>query len=256
MAIKEIQSQPRVRPDTTETFRTALQSGILNTVMMGTPADKPILTDGVVYIPHRIAKRFGYEEDNIITGYSRVESGILGLPFQFFSYSLAAMNKVTGAYSQGQIKNRMAGVITAMGLGYMAVAIKSNLSAGGARQWDEMAYSDRFARAFDQSGLLALYSDLLYTSMNTSMALGRGNYMEGVLEPKFPQDEDYIDAFTGVMGAGPSIAADLTINPLRDFLNGDAGEGMKTFARSLPFMRVWLWKGDMNSMTLGLSRSF
>jgi len=256
LAIKEIQSQPRVRPDTTETFRTALQSGILNTVMMGTPADKPILTDGVVYIPHRIAKRFGYEEDNIITGYSRVESGVLGLPFQFFSYSLAAMNKVTGAYSQGQIKNRMAGVLAAMGLGYMAVAIKSNLSAGGARQWDEMAYSDRFARAFDQSGLLALYSDLLYTSMNTSMALGRGNYMEGILEPKFPQDEDYIDAFTGVMGAGPSIAADLTINPLRDFLNGDAGEGMKTFARSLPFMRVWLWKGDMNSMTLGLSRSF
>ena len=255
LAIKEIQSQPRVRPDTTETFRTALQSGILNTVMMGTPADKPILTDGVVYIPHRIAKRFGYEEDNIITGYSRVESGVLGLPFQFFSYSLAAMNKVTGAYSQGQIKNRMAGVLAAMGLGYMAVAIKSNLSAGGARQWDEMAYSDRFARAFDQSGLLALYSDLLYTSMNTSMALGRGNYMEGILEPKFPQDEDYIDAFTGVMGAGPSIAADLTINPLRDFLNGDAGEGMKTFARSLPFMRVWLWKGDMNSMTLGLSRS-
>lgn len=255
LAIKEIQSQPRVRTDTTETFRTALQSGILNTVMMGTPADKPIITDGVVYVPHRIAKRFGYEEDNIVTGYSRVESGILGLPFQFFSYSLAAMNKVTGAYSQGQIKNRAAGALTAIGLGYMAVSIKSNLSAGGSRQWDEMSYSDKFARSFDQSGLLALYSDLLYTSMNTSMALGRGNYMEGIIEPKFPQEESYIDAFTGVMGAGPSIAADLTINPLRDFLNGDAGEGMKTFARSLPFMRVWLWKGDMNSITLGMSRA-
>lgn len=256
LAIKEIQSQPRVRPDTTETFRTALQSGILNTVMMGTPADKPMLTDGVVYVPHRIAKAFGYEEDNIATGYSRVESGILGLPFQFFSYSFAAMNKVTAAYSQGQIKNRMAGVITAMGLGYMSVAIKSQLSDGAARQWEEMSYSDKFARAFDQSGLMALYSDVLYSSMNTSMALGRGNYMEGILEPKFPQEKDYLDAFTGIMGAGTSIAADLTIKPMEDFLNGNAGEGMKTFARSLPFMRVWLWKGDMNSMTLGLSRSF
>ena len=256
LAIKEIESQPRVRPDTTETFRTALQSGILNTVMMGTPADKPIITDGVVYVPHRIAKRFGYEEDNIVTGYSRVESGILGLPFQFFSYSLAALNKVTGAYSQGQIKNRAYGALTAIGLGYMAVAIKSNLSAGGARQWDEMEYTDKFARAFDQSGLLALYSDLLYTSMNTSMALGRGNYMEGFIEPKFPQEEDYLDAFTGLAGAGPSIAADLTIKPIEDFMNGNAGEGMKTFVRSLPFMRVWLWKGDMNAITLGMSRSF
>jgi len=256
LAIKEIQSQPRVRPDTTETFRTALQSGILNTVMMGTPADKPIITDGVVYVPHRIAKAFGYEEDDIVTGYSRVESGVLGLPFQFFSYSLAAMNKVTAAYSQGQIKNRAYGALTAIGLGYMAVAIKSNLSEGGSRNWEEMAYSDKFARAFDQSGLMALYSDLLYTSMNTSMALGRGNYMEGILEPKFPQEEDYLDAFTGLAGAGPSIAADLTIKPIEDFMNGNAGEGMKTFARSLPFMRVWLWKGDMNAITLGMSRSF
>lgn len=256
LAIKEIQSQPRVRSDTTETFRTALQSGILNTVMMGTPADKPIITDGIVYVPHRIAKRFGYEEDNVVTGYSRVESGILGLPFQFFSYSLAALNKVTAAYSQGQIKNRAYGALTAIGLGYMAVAIKSNLSAGGARQWEEMEYTDKFARAFDQSGLLALYSDLLYTSINTSMALGRGNYMEGFIEPKFPQEEDYIDAFTGLAGAGPSIAADLTIKPIEDFMNGNAGEGMKTFVRSLPFMRVWLWKGDMNAITLGMSRSF
>lgn len=256
LAIKEIQSQPRVRSDTTETFRTALQSGILNTVMMGTPADKPIITDGIVYVPYRIAKRFGYEEDNVVTGYSRVESGILGLPFQFFSYSLAALNKVTAAYSQGQIKNRAYGALTAIGLGYMAVAIKSNLSAGGARQWEEMEYTDKFARAFDQSGLLALYSDLLYTSINTSMALGRGNYMEGFIEPKFPQEEDYIDAFTGLAGAGPSIAADLTIKPIEDFMNGNAGEGMKTFVRSLPFMRVWLWKGDMNAITLGMSRSF
>jgi len=169
---------------------------------------------------------------------------------------LAALNKVTAAYSQGQIKNRAYGALTAIGLGYMAVSIKSNLSAGGARQWEEMEYTDKFARAFDQSGLLALYSDLLYTSMNTSMALGRGNYMEGFIEPKFPQEEDYLDAFTGLAGAGPSIAADLTIKPIEDFMNGNAGEGMKTFVRSLPFMRVWLWKGDMNAITLGMSRTF
>jgi hypothetical protein len=251
LAIRELKDQPRIRAEDTETFRTAMQSGILNTIMMGTPADRPIITDGVVYVPHRIAKTFGYEEDSLVKGYSRVESGVLGLPFQFYSYSLAAMNKVTAAYTQGQIKNPMTGVLAAMGLGYLAVQIKTPDWA-----WEQMEWSDRFARSFDQSGLLALYSDLLYSSINTSMALGYDNYMEGIISPKFPQEEDYVDAATGLLGAGPSIAVDLTVNPMASFINGEAGEGMKTFIRNLPFMRVWLWKDQMNAMTRGLEDLF
>jgi len=249
--IDHLKNQTRIRAEDTETFRTAMQSGILNTVMMGTPADRPIITDGVVYVPHRIAKTFGYEEDSLVKGYSRVESGVLGLPFQFYSYSLAAMNKVTAAYTQGQIKNPMTGVVAAMGLGYLAVQIKTPDWA-----WEQMEWSDRFARSFDQSGLLALYSDLLYSSINTSMALGYDNYMEGIISPKFPQEEDYVDAATGLLGAGPSIAVDLTVNPMASFINGEAGEGMKTFIRNLPFMRVWLWKDQMNAMTKGLEDLF
>ena len=248
LTIAEFRNQPRVSEEATETFRTALQSGILNTIMMGTPADRPIITDGVVYVPHKIAKVFGYEEDSIVKGYSRLESGLLGLPFQFYSYSLAAMNKVTAAYTQGQIKNRTIGALAAMGLGYMAVQIKTPDWA-----WEQMEWSDRFARSFDQSGLLALGSDLLYSSINTSMALGYGNFMDGIIEPKFPQGADAVDAATGILGAGPSIAADLTINPISSFIQGDTGEGMKTFLRNLPFMRVWLWKGWMNEMTNALT---
>ncbi len=237
--------------DLAETFRTAMQSGILNTVMMGTPADRPLISDGVVYVKHSIAKVFGYEEDPIVKGFSKVESGLLGMPFQFMSYSFAAMNKVTGAYSQGQIKNRMAGVFAAIGLGYLSVQIKTPQFA-----WEEMSWSDRFTRAFDQSGLLSLYSDLMYTSIGTSMALGHGNYMDGLVSAKFPQQENTFDAITGVLGAGASITADLTINPAVDFINGDYGEGTKTFLRSLPFARLWFWKDEMNSFSLGLSRSF
>jgi hypothetical protein len=164
---------------------------------------------------------------------------------------LAANNKVTAAYTQGQIKNPMIGAFAAMGLGYLAVQIKTPDWA-----WEQMEWSDRFARSFDQSGLLALYSDLLYSSINTSMALGYDNYMEGIISPKFPQEEDYVDAATGLLGAGPSIAVDLTVNPMASFINGEAGEGMKTFIRNLPFMRVWLWKDQMNAMTRGLEDLF
>ena len=240
-----------IEEEVTETFRTAMQSGVLNTIMMGTPADRPIITDGVVYVPYRIAKAFGYQEDKIAKGYSRMESGILGLPFQFMSYSMAAMNKVTASYSQNQIRNRSAGVLAAMGLGYMAMKIKTKDYV-----WDNMSASDKFVRSFDQSGLLSLYSDLMYTSINTSMALGHGNFMEGLVKAKFAQEENTLDAVNSVLGAGPSIATDLTINPVIDFINGDYGEGMDTFLSNLPGMRLWFLKDEVNEMTRGISRAF
>jgi hypothetical protein len=48
----------------------------------------------------------------------------------------------------------------------------------------------------------------------------------------------------------------LTVDPLESFINGEAGEGMKTFIRNLPFMRVWLWKDQMNAMTKSLEEAF
>ena len=84
---------------------------------MGTPADKPNIVDGIVYIPMRVAEKFGMKEDREFKGYARIESGLLGLPFQFYSYSLAAVNKITAAYGHGQLKNQWIGTALAMGLG-------------------------------------------------------------------------------------------------------------------------------------------
>ena len=36
-------------------FRSSMNSGIMNTILMGTPADKPIINDGVA-VPYRIAR--------------------------------------------------------------------------------------------------------------------------------------------------------------------------------------------------------
>ena len=63
MALTEYRKQQTINQDTVEKFRVALNSGVINTIMAGTPADKPIITDGVVYIPSRIGKQFGFKED-------------------------------------------------------------------------------------------------------------------------------------------------------------------------------------------------
>ena len=109
------------------------------------------------------------------------ESGLLGLPFQFYSYSLAAVNKITAAHTHGQVKNQFLGLAISMGLGYAVLQYKTP-------DFVDMSFQDQLARSFDLSGTAALYTDLLYTGMSTSLALGGPNITNGFLQPRFPQE--------------------------------------------------------------------
>ena len=224
-------------------YRVALNSGVLNTIMSGTPADKPIITDGVVYVPMRIAQQFGMKEDATFRGYSRIENGLMGLPFQFYSYTLANVNKTVASLAQGQVKNRALGITTMMGLAYMSLSIRTPDFI-----WDEMSYEDKFARAFDTSGVMALYSDLFYTSMHTSLALGGPNITGGFLSPKFNQEKSYADAVIGFAGAGPSWIQEVA-GGVYQFARGEFGEGAMRVARRAPAAQLWLWKDEANQIT-------
>ena len=229
--------------ETAQTFKAALNSGVLNTIMAATPADRPIINDGVVYIPSHIGRMFGFKEDARFKGYTRIENGFLGLPFQFYSYMLANVNKTVGAFAQGQVKNRLLGIGAAFGLAYMSLAIRTPNYI-----WNDMNWRDRFARTFDMSGIGALYSDIFYTAMHTSLALGGPNITNGIISPKFPQQPSTLDAITGLAGAGPSWTAD-TVGGIYQFATGEYGEGARTVVRNLPFARMWFLKDDVNQIT-------
>ena len=242
--------------ETLDTFRGSLNNGIMNTILMGTPADKPIIADGVVYIPDWIGSKFGLKSDPRFRGYSRIETGLAGLPFQFWSYSFAAANKITAAMITGQAKNRAAAFTTAIALGYLSLEIKSQFgSEFVAYNWDRLSIADKLARSIDSSGLLAMYSDLFYTAMHTSLALGGPDISMGMLEPKFPQDESIADAITSVGGAGPAITVDI-LKGLHEFaIEGKYGKGSAQVIRNLPFMRLWFMKGivsDLSSVLVDL----
>ena len=226
LAIAEIEKQARVSPDTVRDFRSALSSGILNTILMGTPADKPIISDGIAYVPMRVARKFGMKEDPEFTGYARIENGFLGMPFQFYSYSLASVNKVAAAYAHGQLKDQFLGTAIAMGLGYMVLELKTP-------DFVDLSFQDKLARSFDYSGVAALYSDMMYTAMSTSLALGGPNLTGGILEPRFPQRPDTLDAVTGIVGAGASTAVDIS-RGIADIVNGNVGEGTAELIDNAP----------------------
>lgn len=243
MALEEWKAQERVNEETVQTFKSALNSGVLNTIMAATPADKPIINDGVVYIPSNIGRAFGFKEDAKFKGYTRIENGFLGLPFQFYSYMLANVNKTVGAFAQGQVKNRLLGVGAAFGLAYMSLSIRTPDYV-----WNDMSWRDKFARTYDMSGIGALYSDIFYTAMHTSLALGGPNITNGIISPKFPQQPSTLDAITGLAGAGPSWTAD-TVGGIYQFASGEYGEGARTVVRNLPFARMWFLKDDINQIT-------
>jgi hypothetical protein len=227
--------------ETVNKFRNALNSGIANTILMGTPADKPIITDGIAYIPMRIASQFGMKEDPKYKGYARIENGLLGLPFQFYSYALAAVNKTTAAYGHGQLKNQFIGTAIAMGLGYTLLQYKTP-------DFVEMSFQDQFARAFDYSGVAPLYSDMFYTAMSTSLALNGPNLTGGALQPRYPQEQNAVDAATGLLGAGPSVGMEYA-QGMANLVSGNVGTGTKEIIRALPFSNLWMIKDAVNKYT-------
>ena len=235
LAVAEIEKQARVSPDTVRDFRSALSSGVLNTILMGTPADKPIISDGIAYVPMRVARKFGMKEDPEFTGYARIENGLLAMPFQFYSYSLASVNKVAAAYAHGQLKDQFLGTVIAMGLGYMTLELKTP-------DFVDLSFQDKLARSFDYSGVAALYSDMMYTAMSTSLALGGPNLTGGILEPRFPQKPDGFDAFTGIAGAGASTADDIR-RGIVDIATGNVGEGVGELIDSAPMTGLFMVDG-------------
>ena len=230
----------------TQNFREAMNSGIMNTILMGTPADKPIAVDGVFYIPIHVARKFNMTEDPKFKGYARVENGLLGLPFQFMSYSFAAANKITASLAQGQVKNRTVAVLASLGLGYMSLSLKQPDFV-----MDKMSFSDKLARSFDTSGIASLYSDLFYTAMNTSLAVGGPNIGLGIINPKFPQEENALDALTGIAGAGPSYAVDVS-RAVGKILSGEFGEGTYELTGRLPFVTALFWNEQMKEIRQSL----
>lgn len=226
-----------------EAFRSSLNSGIANTVLMGTPADKPIAVDGVFYVPMHIAGKFGMKQDAKYKGYARVENGLLGLPFQFMSYSFAAANKITASVAQGTSKNRAVGLVAGMGLGYMSMELRYS-----DWQMDQMTLADKIARSFDQSGYMALWSDLMYTAMSTSAALDGPDLGGGIINPKFPQQPNVYDAVAGIGGAAPSWVLD-TSRAMGEFVNGNFGQGAALAVKQLPTANLFWIKDSVNEAT-------
>jgi hypothetical protein len=249
LAMAEHKKSQTVAQDTADRFKVAVNTSISNTVLMATAADKPIIMDGVVYVREEFGAMFGLLPDPKNLGYSRIENAFMALPFQFYAYSFANVNKTVGLMMQNGVRSRMTGVAAMMGLGYMITSIRTPDQI-----WEKMPIQDKIARSFDMGGVAALYSDLFYTSLQTSLALGGPNLTGGIVSPRFPQKPNMVDAVTGLTGASSSWIADMA-RSAGAFANGEYGEGAAMFIKNLPFSNLWFLRGEVNEMARTLSRN-
>ena len=219
-------------------FRNALNSGVMNRVIMGTPADKPITMDGVAYIPEAFARSLPFyknlPKDSRVKGYVRIESGLLALPFTFYSYSFGALSKITGNHAAGAVRNRAAHMAVAMGLGYSIVKFRTPDWA-----WDEMDFDDKVMRSFDFSGLAAIHSDMAYRTLSFLAETGAANPENMPIKPKYIGEVDPFAAGISILGA-PADWSYEVISGVKEMLGGDVGTGAQTIARMLPLTKTLL----------------
>tara|TARA_R110000796_G_scaffold206924_1_gene323283 strand:+ start:1 stop:2628 length:2628 start_codon:yes stop_codon:yes gene_type:complete len=219
-------------------FREALASGVINRVIMGTPADKPLMMSGVAYVPDSIANflPFDLPVDPRIQGYRRVESGLLALPFTFYSYTMGALSKITGNYASGSVRNKAAHTAVALGLGYAIVRSRTPSWA-----WDDMDTEDKIMRSFDFSGLAAIYSDMTYRAI--AMANEMGVESGFPIQPKFDGGTDPLGAAVSLGGA-PADWSYEVLSSIGQMLNGDVQDGAKGLIRMMPLIDT-LATGDI-----------
>lgn len=219
-------------------FREALASGVINRVIMGTPADKPLMMSGVAYIPDSIAKvlPFDLPVDPRIEGYRRVESGLLALPFTFYSYTMGALSKITGNYAAGAVRNKAAHTAVALGLGYAIVRSRTPSWA-----WDDMDTEDKIMRSFDFSGLAAIYSDMTYRAIAMANEMGVDSGFP--IQPKYDAGVDRLGAVVSIGGA-PADWSYEVLSSIGQMLNGDVQDGAKGLIKMMPLIDT-LATGDI-----------
>tara|TARA_R100001086_G_scaffold247449_1_gene181762 strand:+ start:4661 stop:7936 length:3276 start_codon:yes stop_codon:yes gene_type:complete len=240
-----------IKQTTLDKFRSHMNAGIFNTVIMSSPTDKPIIMDGVVYVPWKVAQLIPYmKEDKIVKGYSRIENGLLATPFTFYSYTFGALSKITARMTQGTLHNRAIGIVAAMGLAYMGLQLRYRNKP---YILENMSMPDKIARSFDYSGLGAIYSDLFYKAITTAENLG---YPNQYIQPKYisrDESERMADALLEPAGAPLSWAFDVS-RSVRKIAEGDFGEGTNDLLRTMPFWRLWFLENETKELGRVLNR--
>ena len=238
-------------------FRGALATMTRNTIINATPADKPKIIDGVVYARMNPAlKALGFKVDkrSSTIGYevTRIENGLMALPFQFWNYTLGATTKILASGFDSERTGKVAGFATMLALGYLTLYMKNP------RSFNNMDYEDQLTRAIDQTGITGIYSDLFYMGLHARHRMGNLDRDDTLIQPKYrvnpPSDLGAgLETATDFAGATPSYLFDLADTAYL-FGSGQSDEAIRKALRLTPVSSLYGFRtlaGEIEDFTRG-----
>ena len=234
-------------------FRAALAQGIDNTILVASYADKPALMDGVLHFRKNaaldaVAGRLGWRDAG---AYWRVQSGLIGLPFTYWSWGLAALNKITTHAVERPSGQVVAGLIAMLGLGYMAVQLKDQIASSAANRppmWNRMSTEQKLLRVLNDSGVTGQLVDWLYTAQAGVGATTGVNPLP--IGYRYGMEPDPLDAFVDTFGGAPgSVARSLSMGGFK-MATGQEG-GLAQASWGMPgrnwFATRWLYEAMIDA---------
>ncbi|MFD2175684.1 hypothetical protein [Rhodobacter lacus] len=209
--------------DLVRKFRAAIAQGNENTVLMATAADKPIVSDGTIYLRRggavdKYARRAGLEQ---VGDYWKIQSGLMTLPFQFWNYAWAASNKILLANLDEPSSRKLAGLAAAVGIGYMVQQLRTP-----ADSWNQMSIEDRVARAVDQSGIMGALSNIGNLAQGSIIAATGKNPLP-FAPTRGPGNPSGLDVAFSAAGAGAGA--------MRNLIGGAFDADLGQFSWGVPF---------------------
>ena len=229
-------------------FDTAMNSGVGNTIMHATSFDKPLMADGATYV------RWYPWMENLTLGklkrdprvstanvaMTKIETGILGMPFQFMSFTLAATNRITAQMFDPARQHRLAGAMSLFALSYLSLSIKKP-------DWwfESKSNSELAARIADHSGIFGVYADLFYIANHAAIENGINEQNWDILKGRYKVKDG--DSLWDASGAGPGMVREW-YKATENMLNGqtnDAKKGLYYNTPSLPLLGLMGLNEDM-----------
>ena len=239
-------------------METYLNNGARNTIMHATAFDRPTMADGFVFKKWKpyMAKMGIQPDPRASVGkkadgsyrypIARIESGVMGFPFQFYNFSFAANQRILRPMFDPNKKHRLAGAIALLGMSYVILATRKP-------DWwfKDKDYDELFMQVVDRSGILGLYSELAYRGIEASAAFGLHNPDNTWLKGRY--NATGWDSAFGMLGATPNMYREW-VSGAYDIVNDRTEEGIKTISYNAPLLGLLGLDDDLRAISGGIKR--
>lgn len=230
-------SETRLDRDLARKWDTSITTGMGNTVVHATSFDKPMMVDGATFVKWYpwMETAMGLKKDKLASTatipMTKIETGAMGLPFQFMAFGLGATSRITAQLFDPARQFRMQGLAALLAMSYVSLSIKKP-------DWwfESKTNAELTAKIIDHSGATGILFDVYYHGLHGSIAGGLVSEDNPILRPRY-DIEGFGDVGFDILGAAPGQIREL-IGAGIDYSEGYPREALKNAQYNVPLAQL------------------